>query len=185
VRKWLPHVIVVAAVVAGAVLLRNREQRPDTPEATVSALFDAAGQGDDEKYLRLLGGPLRRSLEQTRKELGPAAFRENLRRSNTGIKGLAVTRASDAAGDTVALNMELVFADRVERQRVVLVPERGGWAITSIATAAHQKPAVPYGTPVFEEPAVPGKLAPTAPAGSQQRQPGRDGAAPQPSTTAP
>ncbi len=150
-KKWLPHAIVVLALVAGAVLLRDRRPRPETPEATVAALFDAASQGDDEQYLRLTGGALRESLRQTRQQLGPAAFRENLKRTNTGIKGLAVTRAGQPSGNTVALNLELVFADRVERQRVLLTPESNAWVITSIATATHVKPAVPYGTPVFEE----------------------------------
>ena len=151
--KWIAHVIVLAALAAGALLLRNRDQRPDTPEATLSAFFDAAGRGDDASYLRLAGGALARSLEETRREQGPAAFREQLRRSNAGLKGLAVSRAADAPSDGVALSLELVFADRVERQRALLVPQGAGWAITSLTTATHQKPAVPYGTPVFEEPA--------------------------------
>jgi len=169
-KKWIPHVLVVAALVLGAVLLRDRQQRPETPEATVAAFFDAAGQGDDESYLRLTAGALLKSLQQTRNELGQAAFRENLRRSNVGIKGLAVTRAGEATGDTVALNLELVFADRVERQRLVLVPERGGWAIASIAAATHVKPAVPYGTPVFEETPVGESGKPKAESGKAGRQ---------------
>ena len=49
-------------------------------------------------------------------------------------------------------DVEIVFADRNERQRMLLVPERGGWAIASLEQAQMLKPPIPYGTPVFEPP---------------------------------
>ena len=87
-------------------------------------------------------------------------------RSPAGIKGLAKTRGDDASlafpsvgqlrvppnGRAVALDVELVFADRNERQRMLLVPQGNGWVITSIDTAQVIEPPVRYGTPVFEEP---------------------------------
>ncbi|MHC4176643.1 MAG: hypothetical protein ACYSWU_04005, partial [Planctomycetota bacterium] len=89
-----------------------------------------------------------------RSELGAEAFRENLRRSAAGIKGLAKTRSSDTslADGTVAIDVELVFADRNERQRMLLEPNGSGWVIVSIDTARTVKPSIPYGTPVFDQP---------------------------------
>jgi hypothetical protein len=146
---------VIVAVVAVAFWLRGRDQLPETPEATVNALFDAAGRGDDGAYLRLLIGPLRTTLESSRAQLGPAAFRENIRRSAAGIKGLSVARADNAPPDQVALDLELVFADRNERQRMLLVDTAKGFGITAIEGAATVKPPVAYGTPVVDEGAVP------------------------------
>ena len=130
-----------------------------TPEAAIDAFFDAAGRGDDAAYLRLTSGRLRESLESARSELGVEAFRDHLRQSAAGIKGLAKTRGDDdpsagdtASGDTAAIDVELVFADRNERQRILLALEGSRWVITSIDTARRIEPEIPYGTPVFEEP---------------------------------
>jgi hypothetical protein len=129
-------------------------QSTQTPEATVDELFDAAERGDDQAYLRLTSRGLRESLQSARSELGVAAFRDHLRRSAAGIKGLAKTRSDDASlpDGTVALDVELVFADRNERQRMLLQPKGNGWVIISIDTARMVNPSIPYGTPVFEEP---------------------------------
>lgn len=150
-KKWGLQILVVILLVALAIFLRNRERLPETPEETVSELFTAASEGNDRAYLRLLTGELRKSLEHDRSQAGDEAFRQGLRRSAAGIKGLAVTRAGDAPGDMVALDVEIVFADRNERQRMLLEPKRGGWAIVSIEQANMLKPPIPYGTPVFED----------------------------------
>jgi len=152
VKTWTLRITVALALVAAAFLFRGRQRLPETPEAAVTALFDAAGKGDDRAYLELVGGELSKSLENTRKELGAAAFRESLRRSNTGMKGLAVTRAADSPPGMVAMSVELVFADRIDRQRMILTETTAGWTITAIEAVRLVKPPVPYGTPVFEEP---------------------------------
>ena len=121
------------------------------PSRVVNDFFQAAGDGDDDAYLRLVDGQLRRTLEQNRAELGADAFRKSLRRSAAGIKGLAVTPAKDTSDATVALDVEIVFADRNEYQRMVLAPKGRGWVITTIDQARRIEPVVPYGTPVFEE----------------------------------
>ena len=151
-KKRAIQVSVAIALVALAIALRGRRARelPDTPEAAVSALFDAADRGDDEAYLALVTGELARSLRSTRSQLGAEAFRQDLRRSAAGIKGLAVARANDAPSGCVAVDVEIVFADRNERQRIVVVPEAGGWAILALGPAATTQPAIPYGTPVYE-----------------------------------
>ena len=153
-KKWSLRIAVVVALVAAAFLLRARHRLPDTPEAAVSAFFDAAARGDDGAYLRLASGELRNSLENTKAQLGTPEFQESLRRSAAGIKGLAVTRAGGAPADFVAVDVEIVFADRIERQRMLLAPQGSGWTIASIEAAEMVKPPIPYGTPVFEEPAA-------------------------------
>jgi len=66
---------------------------------------------------------------------------------------VATSRGSDAPPGQVVVEVELVFADRIERQRMGLAEKATGWAIQSVTTTSMITPAVPYGTPVFEEPA--------------------------------
>ena len=151
-KKWALPSVVIVVLAAVALVLRSRDRLPATPEAAVGALFDAAEAGDDAAYLRLLDGKLRKALVQSRTQLGTEAFRESLRRSMSGVKGLAVERRDDAPVGLAAVDVELVFADRNERQRILLVPKGSGWAITSIEAAVTVQPSIPYGTPVYEEP---------------------------------
>ena len=78
------------------------------------------------------------------------------------MKGFAVTRSSEPALQGVALDVELVFADRNEKQRFVLVQEQGGWLVFSIGKADVQKPDFAYGTPVFGELGGPDSAAPAS-----------------------
>ena len=155
-KKRAVQIVCVAGVVVLAVLLRGRKggagrELAPTPEAAVNAMFDAAEKGDDEAYLALTGGELERQLRGTRSQEGAEAFREDLRRSAAGIKGLGVSRADGAPVGTVALDVEIVFRDRNERQRYMAAPADGGWVITAISAAATTRPSIPYGTPVFGE----------------------------------
>lgn len=145
------RILVVAVLVLLAFALRSRARLPETPEKAVSDLFSAASDGDDRAYLRLTTGQLRESLASTRSQAGAEAFRAELRRSAAGIKGMALTRADDAPSNFVAIDVELVFADRNERQRILCEPKQGGWAIAAIGQAQMVKPPIPYGTPVFKE----------------------------------
>ena len=165
-KPWVWKALVVVGLVALAVALRGRKpapmaptatpprlfaRLPVTPEAAVSAFFDAAGRGDAKAYLGLATGSLRRSLDGTRAELGPDGFRAEMRRSAAGVKGLAVSRAAQQPIEGVALDVELVFVDRNERQRITCLPKGRGWLIAAIGPATAAKPAIPYGTPVFEK----------------------------------
>ena len=150
-KKRAVQIVCVAGVVVLAVLLRGRKggagrELAPTPEAAVNAMFDAAEKGDDEAYLALTGGELERQLRGTRSQEGAEAFREDLRRSAAGIKGLGVSRADGAPVGTVALDVEIN-----ERQRYMAAPADGGWVITAISAAATTRPSIPYGTPVFGE----------------------------------
>jgi hypothetical protein len=151
-RRWVLPSALAAALVAAAFWLRARDRLPDTPQDAVKALFDAAARGDSAAYLRLLSGPLRDSLEDTRRQLGPDRFAESLRQSLAGLKGLGMTGGAAAPDGQAVVEAELVFADRNERQRISLNSQGRGWTITAIGRAAYEKPVVPYGTPVYEEP---------------------------------
>jgi len=149
-QRWLQIALgVLLAAVAFA--LRGRDARPATPEAAVSALFDAARQADDKAYLRLLAPDLRRSFSHIRAQQGADAFRESLRRSMAGVKGQAMARGADPPAGLAAIDVEIVFADRNEQQRVLLAPRGKGWVIESIGEAQAVKPLVPYGTSVTGE----------------------------------
>jgi len=165
VKTRLAQVGLVAALIVAALLLRSRDRLPGTPEEAVNALFDAASRGDDAAYLRLTTGPLLSSLESTRSQMGSRAFRETLRRSATGLKGLAVMRAAgptgaagnppagppaQSDGEAAVIDVDLVFADRNERQRVTLLAQGEGWLVKSLDTAQMTQPSIAYGTPVFE-----------------------------------
>lgn len=150
-KKWLLPAGVIAGLAVLAFVLRRGDRLPETPEAAVAAFFEAAGRGDDALYLRLTSGSLRASLEDTRSQLGAAAFRESLQRTAAGMKGLAASRGAEGSEGRVVLDVELVFADRIERQQMSLAPKGTGWTIESITGTNMIKPPVAYGTPVFEE----------------------------------
>ena len=148
-KNRLVMIAVVAGLVALAVLLRRRPAPlPATPEQAVQAMLDVAAGGDDEAYLALLDDELRESLQNTRAQAGVETFRRNLRESAAGIVGLATSRSDDVLSDRVALDVEIVFADRNERQRIVFAPRDGGWVITAIGQAEVTRPTIRYGTPV-------------------------------------
>jgi len=121
-----------------------------TPEEVVKALFEAASRGDDEGYLALAGGEFLTSSLESRRDTGAEAFREGLRRSVEGVKGLAMTRVGQHPDGSVTLEVELTFVDRNERQRLVLAPRGRSWVVFSMTRAQRIVPSVPYGTPVFE-----------------------------------
>ncbi len=148
-RKWILGIAMAAALIALAVLLRNRDELPDSPTAAVSALIDAARAADAQAYLNLTSGPLREKLDQTQAEMGDDGFRQYLQQFGDGIKGLAVPTGDEVQGDTITLDVEFIFADRNELQQMTFERRRNGWTITSMETAEMVKPPVPYGTPVF------------------------------------
>lgn len=137
-------------LIAVAVLLRGRGSAAATPEDAVTALFDAAQRGDASAYLQCFGEPLQTTIAAETASGGSVA--EALRRTVAGLKGLAMTRATATQPDAVALDVELIFAQRNQRQRFTLVPRGGGWVIVALERADTLRPEVRYGTPVFEAP---------------------------------
>jgi len=151
-KQRIVQIAVVIALVAVAVALRRSEEAlPPTPEAAVNAFFDAAATGDDTAYLSLLGDELRTRFLNARAEQGREQFRDSLRQQAAGIKGLATMRADEAPEGLVAVDVDIVFTDRNEKQRFTLKPQNNGYAITNISTTQTAKPSIPYGTPVYGE----------------------------------
>ncbi len=150
----LVPILLAVCLAAVAIALRGKGRLPETPEAAVRAFFAAAEQGDAAAYLSLVAGTLKSSFQETQSQLGSAAFRDSLRNSAAGLKGFAVSRSGDSADESAAkraaLDVELVFADRTERQRFALVRDGRGWAIESIDRAEVEKPAMPYGATVYD-----------------------------------
>lgn len=151
--KRMVQIGVLAALVAAALVLRGGRRLPDQPQDAVNAFFNAARDGDVQAYLRLTTGQLRTSLEQLRRQQGAEVFRENMQRSLDGIKGQAVRKLPQSPVGAAAFEVELIFSDRNEVQTFVLEPVGAGWAIASIEAARVYRPEIPYGTPVFSEPA--------------------------------
>jgi hypothetical protein len=142
--------LLVVALAAVALVLRGKGRLPPTPEDAVRVLLEAAQRGDAPVYLATLTGTLRTSFESTQSQIGAAAFSASLRESAAGIKGFAMSPAGESSRDRADLDVELVFADRNERQRFVLVRQSGGWLIAAIDKADTFKPPMPYGAPAFD-----------------------------------
>ena len=147
--RRIGQVLLAVALAIFAFWMRGRGG-PASPEAAVQAWFDAAGRGDDRACLSLVSGPLRASLESTRTQQGAAAFRQGLRSSVAGLRGVAVARAGEGADGRVELDVDLVFDAKNERQRAVLVSDGRSWTITAFGSAGDVIPPVRYGTPAFE-----------------------------------
>ena len=107
-------------------------------------------RGDAPAYLATLAGTLRSSFESTRAQIGAEAFAASLRESVAGIKGFAISPVGESSPDRAELDVELVFSDRNERQRFVLVRQSGGWLVARIDKADTVKPPIPYDAPVFD-----------------------------------
>lgn len=149
-KQLIIPILLAVALAAAAIALRGKGRLGETPEDAVRTFFSAAQEGDASAYLSLVTGSLKTSFEETQSQLGMAGFRESLRTSVAGLKGFAVSRAGEPSDDRTALDIELVFADRSERQRFALVRQQGGWAIAAIDRAEVGKPPMPYDAPVFD-----------------------------------
>ena len=144
--------LVVVVLIAGAFALRGREKMgAQTPEAAVSAFFDAAAKGQDEAYLAATTGAMRKSLESTRSQLGVKRFRESIKKTTQGVKAYAFIPREGAEDDVALLDVEIVFVDRKEVQRVRVRRTGSAWAIAEMSQAETVKPLIPYGTPVFPD----------------------------------
>jgi len=119
------------------------------PESVVSAWYDAAARGDEAACLALTDGPLRSSLRSTLDQQGREAFRAGLRASAAGLRGISTRRLGEET-DAVALEVELVYEDRNERQTARLVRRAGRWRLAELGGAEAVRPPVRYGTPVYE-----------------------------------
>jgi hypothetical protein len=148
-RIAVPAMLALALVVV-ALVLRGKGRLPATPDEAVDALFQAAQRGDAPAYLATLTGALRSSFESTQSQIGGEAFAASLRDSVAGIKGFAKSSIGEPSPDRAEIDVELVFANRNERQRFILVRQSGGWLVAGIDKAESVKPPIPYDAPVFD-----------------------------------
>jgi hypothetical protein len=125
-----------------------------TPEDAIHAMLDASRRGDPQAYLECFTGVMRPQLDATRRQMGEARFREYLAESQAPVMGVATTRLPGTPSDLARFEVEFVLRDKNQRQTVELKNEDGRWRIDSMSQAIYVKPAIPYGTKVFDEPAA-------------------------------
>ena len=158
-REKLAAVFALLLVISAALLFNKKGglrqealSGQGSPEQTVTSLFEACRKGDEKAYLSLLGDPLLSQMKVALRQQGLEAFSLSLKRTVNGLKGLALsTLKSFPQQDRIIIQAELVFADRIERQKLELEKRRGKWLVISLGKAQVRKPSIPYGTPVFEE----------------------------------
>lgn len=164
-RPVLRSVVVVAAAAAlAAVLLLARGPRVPTdgapggvsPDAAVAALVSAERAGDVEAYREGLTGEALEAFESRLRGVGAGQVAAGLRGGLAGLKGHATSEVRQEGSDAATLVLELIFADRHERQRVELRRTGGVWKISGRTPMERITPEVPYGTPVFTPPAEEG-----------------------------
>lgn len=144
--------LAVLASIGAGLWVRSKGGGDRGPEATVYAMFEAAGKGDAKAYLDWFRGELLMRLEAARRESGDVRFAEDLRRRTSGMTGIAISRPAadaEASADTAILRVEQVFRDRNETQDFMLRRERRRWRIDNIGPANTVKMPIPYGTPVY------------------------------------
>ena len=125
-----------------------------TPEDAIHAMLDASRRGDARAYLDCFTDAMRPQLDATRQQMGEARFREYLTESQAPVMGVATTKLADTRPDLARYEVEFVLRDKNQRQTVELKNEGGRWRIDSMSQAVYMKPAIPYGTKVFDEPAA-------------------------------
>jgi hypothetical protein len=148
-RIVVPTMLAVA-LVAVALLLRGKGRLASTPEESVRMFLQSAQRGNTRDYLANLTGTLRASSESTQSQMGDEAFAASLRKSVAGMKGCAISSVGAPSADRTELDVEIVFSDRNERQRFILLQQNGAWLIQRIDNTDTVKPPVPYGAPVFD-----------------------------------
>ena len=125
---------------------------PALPEDIIQAMLAASRLGDARSYLDYFTDTLRLQLNATRQQMGEARFREYLVESQAPVMGVAITRLADAQPDRVRCEVEFVFRDKNQRQTIELAKEGERWRIDAMGQAVYVKPAIPYGTKVYDEP---------------------------------
>jgi len=123
-----------------------------TPEETIQAMLDASRRGDVRAYLDCFTDAMRPQLDATRQQMGEARFCEYLAESQAPVMGVATTKLPETRPDRARIEVEFILRDKNQRQTVKLKNEGGRWRIEAMSQAVYAKPAIPYGTKVFEEP---------------------------------
>jgi hypothetical protein len=127
---------------------------PDASDR-IEGLLGSALEGNVAAYLGAFGGPLRARLEREAQERGRAAFAAKLRKAGHARRSHAifVAEPDEVAPDAARITVEVVFADRLERQTFHLNRTSGGWLVTDLETVRDVVPKHPPGSlATFQEP---------------------------------
>ena len=151
--------LVTAILLAGALLLGNRDRRASTapaatPEDCIQQMFEAARLGDIDAYLNCFTGPQRKQIERRLADQPRETFAQSLIDAVQDLKGRAIAQTSEQreGANRVELSVDRVYENGYERQSYQLVREAGAWRIDEVAPAVPYQPDIPYGAPVFEPP---------------------------------
>jgi len=144
---WLGRCALAAALAALAIWLSVRPAA-HSPADVVAAWYDAMARGDEAAAIRLTSGAMRRALESQLRLSSPDRRIERLGLND--VRGVAVRTLDSSDANTAEVEVELVFEDRNERQRVRLERQGRNWFIVEFGSAAHVVPPVRYGTPAFD-----------------------------------
>jgi hypothetical protein len=160
-NRILPGLVTLIAI-AGVLWYGERRsprsyEEAETPLACIERMFQAAARGDAMAYRNCFTGSERQQVERSLGQVSADAAGQSLQSTIADLKGWAVVdppRDTDAAD--CSLVVERVYAGRVDRQRMELRRESGGWRIHRVARADPIQPKIAYGTPVYavEQPAA-------------------------------
>lgn len=154
-KRTLAQILTIAllASIVGLIIYRKRPAPAPVetgPESAIWRMIDASRAADPEKYLGCYSGEMERQLRQNYREMGADRFREYLLSTHRQIKGIAVSPPQMSSAGEAGIDVEYVYQDRNERQRVVVRREGSQWKIVQVQGAERIKTLVPYGTPVTE-----------------------------------
>ena len=144
-------ILLLAGLLAAAMLRRTgirRAELPATPQDAIYRMLNAARAGDGTAYLRQYGGEMEAQLRQAAAEKTEADFKSYLRSSNAEIKGVAISEPKTLPDREVEVEVEYIYQDRNETQRMYLEKFGGEWKITRVNGAQRVKTLTPYGSPV-------------------------------------
>lgn len=144
-------VLLLAGLVAAGVLRKSgmRTAVPSaTPQESIYRMLDAARAGDTAAYLRQYAGTMEAHLRQAIVERSEADFKKYLQSSNAEIKGVAVAEPKMLSEREAEVQVEYIYQDRNEVQRMVLEKQGEDWKITRVDGAERVKTLIPYGSPV-------------------------------------
>jgi hypothetical protein len=121
----------------------------DSPQSCITRLLAAERSGDTNAYLSCFSEEQRTALQTSWRQRPNRQTSAELRYRSAGMVGHAVSDVEFAEPDRATLILERIEKDHTERQRVDLSRRAGRWQIAKLAAADWQRPAIPYGTPVF------------------------------------
>jgi hypothetical protein len=140
--------VLIFAIARNSGWRRGAPEPEATPQDTVYAVFEAAREGNVQRYLDGYAGQMAADLRQAVAEKGEDGFAAYLKGLNVPIRGIAITEPQAVSDREVKARVEFVYQDRNEVQVMYLERLDGKWKITRLEAAQRVKTLIPYGTPV-------------------------------------